>query len=293
MTALSIADVLDAYELARRDIVIAAERTSRASRRLSQHIGGVDAADREAVAVAVETFGAARRATGVADGTIRRELIVLRAAMRHAWKQGRLLDCPYVGLPPAGAGRQRWLTRQEARSLLHHIDQPAYLFVRLALATGARAGAILELTWDRVDLVGGTVDFRAPHPKAHRRKRRAIVPLTDTLLVELANAKRRAQAAPTDRVVPSSLRTIARYLRSAAAAADIAHVSPHALRHTAATWMLAGGIPLVDTSRLLGHASTLITEQVYAHLIVSALRPAARLLEDWMQDAVADDAARC
>lgn len=161
---------------------------------------------------------------------------------------------------------------------------PAYLFCRLALATGARAGAILELTWDRIDLTGGTVDFRAPHPKAQRRKRRAIAPLSDVLMVELAQAKRRAKAAPTDRVVPLSLRTIARYLRQASTSAGIGHVSPHILRHTAATWMLSGGIPLVEASRLLGHASTLITEQVYAHLVVSALRPAAQLLDDLVQD---------
>ena len=52
----------------------------------------------------------------------------------------------------------------------------------------------------------------------------------------------------------------------------------------AATWMLAHGVPLVDTSRMLGHASTLITEQVYAHLMAEALRPAANTLSrlvDW------------
>ncbi|WP_167309522.1 hypothetical protein [Brevundimonas naejangsanensis] len=34
------------------------------------------------------------------------------------------------------------------------------LFTRLALYTGARSGAILGLTWDRVDLERGVIDYR-------------------------------------------------------------------------------------------------------------------------------------
>lgn len=101
--ALCIADALDAYEQDRRDLVIAAQRMSRICRHLKRHIGETDAADRKAVAAAVKTFVAARRDEGMQDSTIRRELIVLRAALRHAWKEGDLLYCPYVGLPAPGA----------------------------------------------------------------------------------------------------------------------------------------------------------------------------------------------
>lgn len=276
----TIAAALDAYEEERRDIVIAPRRLARAAALLRRQLGAVDAADRKAVGAAIAGHIAARRAAGRADGTIRRELIVLRAALMGAWKAGDLADRPYVGLPPAPTARQRWLSQEEVRRLLHRADLRVDLFIRLALATGARAGAILELTWDRVDFQRGIIDFRAPHPLAHRRKRRAVVPAAPALLRALASERRRIKAAPADRVVPVSLWLAERLVRQAAAEARIDGVTPHVLRHTAATWMLARKVPLVDASRMLGHASTLITEQVYAHLVVEALRPAADTLAD-------------
>src|SRR6266487_4965518 len=58
-------------------------------------------------------------------------------------------------------------------------------------------------------------------------------------------------------------------------------VTPHALRRTFATEMLNRGVRLETVSRLLGHATTTITEQAYAQLtdhrirteVEEALRP--------------------
>ena len=44
-------------------------------------------------------------------------------------------------------------------------------------------------------------------------------------------------------------------------------VTPHGLRHTAASLMLAAGVPLIVVSRQLGHANPNVTAQVYAHLL--------------------------
>lgn len=44
-------------------------------------------------------------------------------------------------------------------------------------------------------------------------------------------------------------------------------VSLHGLRHTAASIMLARGVPLIVVSRQLGHANPNITASVYAHLL--------------------------
>lgn len=51
----------------------------------------------------------------------------------------------------------------------------------------------------------------------------------------------------------------------------------HDLRHTAATLMLAGGVPLVTVSKILGHSSPSITAMIYAHA-----------LEDQKASAIAD-----
>jgi integrase len=44
-------------------------------------------------------------------------------------------------------------------------------------------------------------------------------------------------------------------------------VSPHGLRHTAASVGLAHGVPLIAVSQQLGHARVDITAKVHAHLL--------------------------
>lgn len=48
--------------------------------------------------------------------------------------------------------------------------------------------------------------------------------------------------------------------------AGLAPMTFHALRDTAATLMLQGGVPAHVVSRILGHASEAITLSVYAHV---------------------------
>lgn len=47
-------------------------------------------------------------------------------------------------------------------------------------------------------------------------------------------------------------------------------VTPHGLRHTSASVMLAAGVPLIVVSRQLGHANPHITATIYAHLLADA-----------------------
>src|SRR2546421_12500946 len=49
---------------------------------------------------------------------------------------------------------------------------------------------------------------------------------------------------------------------------------PHWLRHCMATRALRDGVPLEVVSKLLGHSSTTVTEQVYGHLTVEDARQA-------------------
>ena len=92
------------------------------------------------------------------------------------------------------AGKEeRWLTTEEAlrlyRAVRHWRFRYLNLFVRIGLATGARHEAILSLTWDRVDLETGYIDFRVPG-RVITKKRRPHAPTDDRTLRLLRAAAR-------------------------------------------------------------------------------------------------------
>jgi integrase len=64
---------------------------------------------------------------------------------------------------------------------------------------------------------------------------------------------------------PLDPRNVAKRFSSACRTARIGKWHPHELRHTAASLMLANGVPLQMVSDILGHASTRITSDVYGH----------------------------
>lgn len=51
-------------------------------------------------------------------------------------------------------------------------------------------------------------------------------------------------------------------------------ISFHTLRHSCASWLIQQGIPLPVVSKILGHSSTQITDQIYAHVSDDAVTEA-------------------
>lgn len=61
---------------------------------------------------------------------------------------------------------------------------------------------------------------------------------------------------------------------------DLPHFSPHSLRHTHASLLIAGGMNIPTVSRRLGHSSVATTTKVYVHAIQSADEIAVDLIEE-------------
>jgi len=62
--------------------------------------------------------------------------------------------------------------------------------------------------------------------------------------------------------------------------AGIGHWHSHETRHTAVSIMSKNGVPIQDISDTMGHKSTHVTETVYRHVIVPAMRGGATVMDD-------------
>jgi len=211
-----------------------------------------------------------RRALGYSPSTIRTDLELLRACLR--WRYNS--DAPTVWIPPASKPRDHWLTKAEARELVDAAKSPHIkLFLILGLTTGARAGAILDLTWDRIDFAQGTIDFR-PAGRLQTNKRRTVVPMNAQAREALETAHR---ARLSDFVIEyggKQVGSVKKALERLSAGTGI-KFSPHVLRHSAAVWMAQEDVPMQKIAQYLGHTSTRVTEQVYARYSPSFMRDAS------------------
>lgn len=131
---------------------------------------------------------AARRAQGRKDGTIRSELGGLKISLAWAQKAHLIERMPRMELPPVPLPRERYLTRAEVAALLDSAGDPHIrLAMLLMLTTAGRIGALLELTWDRVDLRRRVIKLATND--IGPRKGRATVPINDTLMAVLQEAQ--------------------------------------------------------------------------------------------------------
>jgi integrase len=220
-------------------------------------------------------YAAMRKRLGKSPSTIKTELEALRACLR--WHYGK--EAPVIVAPSPSKPRERYLTQDEARRLLEHIEAPhVRLFVTLALATGARMGAILDLTWDRVDFEHQTIDFM-PAGRDKTNKRRVVVRMAPKAREALLEAR---QAALSDHVIEYGGKPVASVKRAIAAAARRSGIpcSPHVFRHSAAVWLAQADVPMQKISQILGHTSTRVTETVYARYSPRFMEEAMAAL-DW------------
>jgi integrase len=219
-------------------------------------------------------YAALRVRQGASLGTAKIELEYLRACLNLRYGRGN----NHVWTPQASAPRDRFLTREEVDTLLAHVSTPhVRLFIVLAITTGARMGAILELRWDDVDFKHGVINFNPPG-REQTNKRRPVVPMTDRARESLEEAVR---GALTDYVVEwdgKPLRSIKKAIRMASVRSGIA-CSPHVFRHTAGVWMAQADVPMQKIAQFLGHTSTRVTERTYARYSPSFMKDAAAALE--------------
>jgi integrase/recombinase XerD len=223
--------------------------------------------------------------TPVAPATLQRKIACLRSFYRHLRREQILERDPTSELrPPRARGRlPKVLSRDEVASLLAQPrgNSPAALRDRALLETmyacGLRASEAISLELSELDLEAGIL--RA-HGKGSKER---IVPVgskaIETLQAYLARSRPRLVGLRDEQRVFVNLRggglsrqglykIVQRHARSAGLEQ---RMSPHTLRHTFATHLLAGGCDLRSLQEMLGHAD-IGTTQIYTHLSADRLR---------------------
>jgi integrase/recombinase XerC len=287
------------------ETLVAFERHLRSERARSEHtirayLGDVrsmlDHLDRERGVTNLGDIGLrdlrawlAALSAGSARSTVARRSAAVRTFLGWATRTGRISTDPSLRLaaPSKSSVLPEVLKQQQAADLLDVAavasddEDPMHLRDRAALellyASGIRVGELTSLDVDDIDLAGGvvrvlgkggkerTVPFGAPARDAVeawlRRGRPQVVTGESGPALLLGRRGRRAD----QRQIRSALHALLRHVP------DAPDLSPHGLRHSAATHLLEGGADLREVQELLGHAS-LATTQIYTHVSVDRLK---------------------
>jgi len=224
----------------------------------------------------------ARKLSG---STVRRRLACLRSFFKRLKELGQGAD-PFITWRPQLPRRKRLprsLSRTEASSLLRSLksDGPRSaieavlpLALRLMLCTGIRVGELCKLRVEDVSPDGGSLRIHGKGSRdrmayicdaALRRELRRMV-VARQATGALASLFLNRHGLP---LKPQSVRSrLRRYAREVGLARRI---TPHMLRHTAATLLIESGVDIRFVQRLLGHSSIATTE-IYTHVSDEALR---------------------
>ena len=256
----------------------------------------VDEIDRNGLVAFIE----AQKAAALSPASLRRRAAALRGFCRWLLSQGLISIDPWSGTSLA-LGRSRRLPRNLATHELNLLieflaraaqidtsrppdrrsvegrphESTTLLAVALMVTTGVRVNEGVGIRCRDINLPGRTLRLVGKG----RRERQVFLP--NDWIAGLASAYLDARLSLgiehshllfNLRYQPLSPPAMRSRLAKAAKAAGISQrVTPHMLRHTAATQLIEAGVDIRYIQRLLGHAS-LSTTEIYTHVSDRALR---------------------
>ena len=232
---------------------------------------------------------ARQHALGRSRATLARRTAAARAFTRHLHRRGLLRDDPglLLGTPKRQRDLPGVLTQDDAARLLDAMDAQGPLGLRdlavleVLYGTGVRVGELCGLDIDDLDTGRRTVRVLG------KGGRERIVPVGEPAVRAVQDWLRagRPSLATEDsgpalflgvrggRLHPTSARRIVHTRISEVG--QVPDLSPHGLRHSAATHLLEGGADLRSVQEILGHAS-LQTTQLYTHVSAERLKQVHR-----------------
>ena len=260
----------------------------------------------------VRTMLTKLRGEGLSPNTIRLARSTLRRALRTAEADGLIAKNPaaLVDGVKQKTREGRTLIPDQARALLAAADgTELHALVTVLLSLGLRKGEALALSWGDVDLdaspaslhvrlalkkaANGAAYLDEPKTNGSRRTVHLPPPVVDVLRRHRAAqvAQRLAfgegwggKWAENDLMFTTPIGTpldpdrVNRDVQALARLAGLGKWTPHELRHSAASILLAQGVSLKVVSETLGHSSIRVTADVYGHLMEPAKAEAAEAM---------------
>lgn len=228
----------------------------------------------------LRAYMAVRRADGISNASAARELSALRNFL--GFIGGSASSVPQMRGPRVKRGLPRPIAPDEAVDLAQTIAESAkedwvgkrdFALLLMLYGAGLRIGEALALT-------GAVLPLRDRLKVVGKRSKERIVPILPAVADAVADY---VKACPYDiggedplffgsrgaPLSPALVRANVRHARRSLGLSE--RTTPHALRHSFATHLLAGGADLRSLQELLGHAS-LASTQIYtavdaAHLL--------------------------
>jgi len=240
--------------------------------------------------------------------TVRHIRATLRIALAEAVRDGLVSrNAAADAQPPRVPHRPiSYLEAPDVRRLLDATrDDEIGPAIAVAVSTGLRLGELLGLSWKDIDLGEGTLAVRRSLARTagggwalaetKTARSRRTIPLPSTAAAALlrrrdrqAQARDAAGAAWQDRdelvftdIVGRPMRpdNVSYRFQRVRTAVGLPHIRFHDLRHSAATLMLAEGVPLAVISEWLGHSGIAITASHYAAVVPALRRDAADAMD--------------
>lgn len=197
----------------------------------------------------------------------------------HAIFVGQEKYQPYDSLL-ARADIQRLLRDDCPEQINYRVYLRARAMTLLALSSGLRLAELLALTPEDLDWAEGKAQVR--HGKGDKRRTVPFHPVAQEAVRRYMDVLRRGcpeglplfvQAPKKGGFKKLAFRTaqynISQYVEAMTGRADI---SPHDLRHSAASWWVSCGVPMREVQTLLGHTNIQTTER-YASLVAPDTAP--------------------
>ena len=214
----------------------------------------------------------------LSNETINKELSVLNAAINYCISERHIPQQTPLRLLPKSPPRDKWMMPEQVKLFLAAAQKPHIkLFCMLALHTLSRKSAILQLTWDRVDMQRRTIDFNIE--RQEKTKRRVVCSMNDSLYAAMDLAHKMAQ---TDHVIEYNdkpVKDVKRGIATVGEAVNMPWVSAHVFRHTGATLMAQRGVSMFDIAGLMGDNPQTVA-RTYAHHSPDHLKKATQALND-------------